>query len=135
MTSSQIPILEGAEFREVWEERLTREAKKSVRLAVRKGKAVEDPGLASVAVSLARKYQRIFPTLAVVVAALLTAFWVGAFTWLVAIPDGGSVAYWRFLAALWVVMVPARLGVFFLFQRPRYRQAEKENLLRVEKAL
>lgn len=131
--SADVPILQGEEFKEVWEERLTPEAKRVVRRAVRRGDTLEDPGLASVAVSLARKYQRL-PKPALLVGALLMAFWIWVFTWLLSLPAAGSVVLWRVLAAGWILMLPGRLGAFLFVQRPRYRKAETDNLLGSQRA-
>jgi hypothetical protein len=131
MGPNYVPILDGQEFREFWEDHLTKDARRNIRRAVRRGEGLDDPGLASAAVSLARKYQRISKA-GLILYGLVFAFWVWQFVWLMAIPGTGTVSFWRVIAGLWVLMLPIKLGVWFMFQRPRYRQAEKENLQRVE---
>jgi hypothetical protein len=130
MESKKVPILAGPEFRELWEERLTRKAKKAVRYAVARGEALEDPGLASVAVSLSRKYQRSLKNWWRGYA-LACALWVGLFIVLMSTPGNGFVTMSRITAGLWVIALPTKVVIFLLFQRPRYRESERRNLQRL----
>lgn len=124
---SQVPILEGREFRELWEEHLTPQARREVRRAVRRGQSLDDPGLASVAVSLARQCERI-SVLEIAGYAVHFLAWLSIFVWLLTIPNFGMVAYWRLLAGASLLAVPAKLIYWYRFERPHYRRSEALNL-------
>jgi hypothetical protein len=131
MASSDVPILEDLEFKEFWEDHLTNDARRTIRRAVRRGEALEDRGLASLAVSLARRYQR-GQTLGVILYSGMSLAWVTVFAWLMTIPPSGTVWIWRIIAAVWVAMFPAKLAVWRFVQRPRFQRAEQQNLRRVQ---
>lgn len=98
------PILEGAEFRLVWEEYLDRAARRRIQQAVRRGEAIDDPGFAALAVSHARKIRQSAPiALAVQVLVLLAGIGVG--TWLLSNGNRASAAEVWWLTVLPVTMI------------------------------
>lgn len=127
---TEVPILEGRDFREIWEDHLTKETRHRVRDAVRKGQVIQDRGLASLAVSLARQNQAQFVPMAVASVAMVFV-WVMILASLLRMPSTGATSWWHLIAVLWIVMVPLRLTVWLLIERPRFRRAEAVNLQRL----
>lgn len=128
--SHDIPILEGQEFREFWEEHLTPEARQLVEHSVAKGVPLDDLGLASAAVSLARKELQL-PKIGT---ALLLAAWAASITflvWLFSLPPHSNILLPRILAAIWVLILPARLFLWLFVGRPRAKRAEVANVQRL----
>jgi len=130
---SSIPTLEGREFRQVWEEHLTSNARRVVRRAVRKGKVLGDPGLASIAVSLARQRQRL-SALEISSLAGTLLIWIFISRFLYTLPEPNLVVtVWKFLATLTVLAVPGKLAFWFWVERPHYRRSEMKNLRQLRK--
>jgi hypothetical protein len=125
------PILEGNEFRLLWEEYLEPADRRRIRRAIRKGEPLKEPYWAAVAVSYARRELRSFRALAVfyfVMVVTIVAFNV----WLAKnVPFSRS--YWGawFLGIGWIIWAVA-FPILRSFWRRKFRQAEAANLAVIE---
>ena len=127
---TEVPILEGPEFREFWELHLSQEAREEVKRAVAAGEALDDLGLASAAVSFARK-ELAFPKLLTLMLLLGGAGSIAFFIWTLSWPAGANATLYRVLAVTWTMAMLGHL-ILYLFRRPRFKKAEMANLQKLQ---
>lgn len=124
---AELPILEGDELRIVWEELSFRERRRVYR-AVRRAEAIQDPGFASLAVSVARREQRQTRS-AVIAFALILLFGTSIAIWAVRSVHFSSRSW---LSLLGVIVPGVIVPIVHLLLTPsRRRRAHRAEELNV----